>query len=385
MSENFIIENSVKSGIENILEKHKDPFYLYNAPVIRDTCRKFKTIPYPELEIHFASMANDNPEFLKIIENESINIFVNSPMHLSCAQNAGFAGKRIIYTASAMTEECMRRVHACGALVNHDSLLQVATWRKLFPEAPFGVRCNIGALIEPRKTRGGYFLGKESRLGISLEDLTTLYGNNDITGVHVYVGTDIYDIHYFRECYEALCSIALNFPSLEYVDFGGGFGSDSNTGDNFNFKTYGEMLCDVMEALNSKVGRRLKCILEPGRIIGAQSGYFVCRVIDVKSNGAEQLAGVNASAVQFPRPLFYPETAFHPVTVLDDSRSDKTQLTSRIYGCSTYSRDFLSGKEMLPQLCIGDIIVLGDAGAYCASSHTQFLGFPKAKEFFHGN
>ena len=33
-------------------------------------------------------------------------------------------------------------------------------------------------------------------------------------------------------------------------------------------------------------------------------------------------------------------------------------------------------------LKIGDIVVFGNAGSYSASSHSQFLGFPKPEEFF---
>lgn len=386
MASHFSIDDYTLSLIKKITETNKYPFYLYNKDKIRNICRQFRKLPYSDLTVHFASMANDNIDFLKIINEESINVFVNSLGHLACVQSAGFSGEQIVFTASAMDDECMRKVHEHGAIINHDSLSQIQTWRSLFPGSSFGIRCNIGSLIEPRKTRGGYFLGKESRLGIGIEDVKGLYGNTDITGVHVYVGTDIYDIRYFKECYETLASVALNFPNLKYIDFGGGFGSDFETGNTFDFDAYGGMITEVLENLNNKFNRRIKCILEPGRIIGAEAGYFVCRVIDVKTSDDTQLAGVNASAAQFPRPLFYPDTAFHPVALVKSSDGPVTErIKTNIYGCSTYSRDFLANNVLLPPLKKDDLLVFGDAGAYCASSHTHFLGFPKAKEIFYGN
>ncbi|MDX2431548.1 MAG: hypothetical protein QNK35_11470, partial [Bacteroides sp.] len=60
----------------------------------------------------------------------------------------------------------------------------------------------------------------------------------------------------------------------------------------------------------------------------------------------------------------------------------KSGMASSIFGCSTYSRDFLARDSVLPQVSEGDTIILGHAGSYCAAAHTDFLGFPKAKEYF---
>jgi diaminopimelate decarboxylase len=112
----------------------------------------------------------------------------------------------------------------------------------------------------------------------------------------------------------------------------------------------------------------------------------VCRVVDVKESGSHQLIGVNASSAQFPRPLLYGETAVHPVMVLNNkSPKSLDKIESSVYGCSTYSRDFLASRVMLPQISEGDTLVFGDAGAYCASLYTRFLGFNEAEEFFYEN
>jgi len=36
----------------------------------------------------------------------------------------------------------------------------------------------------------------------------------------------------------------------------------------------------------------------------------------------------------------------------------------------------------LPAAHIGDIVVFGQAGSYCSTAYTSFLGFPKAEEYF---
>jgi diaminopimelate decarboxylase len=36
----------------------------------------------------------------------------------------------------------------------------------------------------------------------------------------------------------------------------------------------------------------------------------------------------------------------------------------------------------IPPSETGDIVILEHAGSYCSSAHINFLGFPKAKEYF---
>ena len=363
----------------------RDPLYLYDTAMIRGMCRRFASLPYPHTAVHFACMANSHPAFLGIIREEGLGIFVNSPMHLHLALAAGFAGHEIVYAASAMDEAAMWAVHDAGAIVNLDSTDQVARWRRMFPESPFGIRCNIGELVEPRETRGGYFIGRESRLGLTPDEIHALRGDRSVAGLHLYVGTDICSLDYFRRCYEVLAEFAAGFPAVTHLDLGGGFGLEDEQGEEFDFGAYGAMTAAFMRRVSAAAGRPVRMILEPGRIIGGRAGWFVCRVTDVKLRGGRQLVGVNASSVQFPRPLFYPDSARHPVRILhvDNALNGKPALRSSVYGCSTYSRDFLARDVQLPNARIGDIVVLGNAGSYCASAYTRFLGFPPAKEVFH--
>ncbi len=382
---NTSIEAATERAIRERVSRGWNPFYLYDTHLIRSVCRKFAALPYPLTSVHYACMANAHSTFLEVIREEGLNIFVNSTMHLDQALSSGFSGTQIVYAASAMDEPTMRAVHGTGAIVNLDSLGQVACWLHLFPDSPFGIRCNIGDLVEAKKTRGGYFIGKESRLGLTPDEILSLSKNRLVAGLHLYVGTDICSLDYFHRCYTVLAQFAGAFPGLTYLDVGGGFGLEDEEGREFDFAAYGAMAASFMRDVCSKVGRRVRMIIEPGRIIGGRAGWFICRVTDVKQRRGRQLIGVNASSVQFPRPLFYPDSAHHPVTLLNagPSLNGRPEISTSVYGCSTYSRDFLARDVHLPHARVGDIIVLGEAGSYCASAYTHFLGFPQPKEIFH--
>jgi diaminopimelate decarboxylase len=249
----FKLPPTIEKEIIDKAQAVPGPFYLYDAGQIRSICRTLKKLPYESTSVHFASMANVHDSFLKIIREEGINIFVNSLQHLELSIKAGFKEDRIIFTASAMDAGVMRAVRGSGALVNLDSLGQVRKFRDLFGNGTFGIRCNIGTLVEARSTRGGYFIGKNSRLGLSLKEIKSLGGSTDITGLHIYVGTDIYDISYFEQCYNSLISLAADFPALKYLDFGGGFGCNAESRDPFDFEAYGIMVKTCMEKANAQV------------------------------------------------------------------------------------------------------------------------------------
>lgn len=384
MNKSLYINEQLVNRIQELSDSENGPFYLYDTKKIQQNCDEFLSIPYASKSIHFAMMSNSTPQFLKIIKEAGMNIFVNSGMHLETAMQLGYHGEEIVFAASAMDEAIMRKVNQSGANLMLDSIGQLNKWWSLYPDTGVGIRCNIGELVVPKNTLAGYFIGKESRLGLTLDTINKLEGNPNISGLHIYVGTNITDINYFIDCYNHITKLAGLFPGLQYLDFGGGFGPGEKTYKGFDIKTYGQKVSRLMNQLSEKTGRKIKLILEPGRMIGVNSGYFICKVIDIKNRNNQQLIGVNASCVQFPRPLFYPDDAYHPVIILNktDSSNGKSGIASSVYGCSTYSRDFLARDVVLPQASVGDIIILGHAGSYCATAHTNFLGFPKAEEYF---
>lgn len=380
----MIIHSEIVSEIIRLSEKQNQPFYLYQTKIIQGNCGIFNQLSYPEKDIHFASMANANPDFLKIIKDEKINVFVNSPLHLNVALNVGFSGKQIIYTASGLSKEIMMMIGKHDLQVNLDSLNQLKQWTALFPAKSVGIRCNIGDAVNPYSSHAGAFIGKESRLGFTKENIKQIPDKTIINGLHLYAGTDITDIDYMISCYELLAQLAMDFPNVEYLNFGGGFALNESGERNFDFESYDKKVTELMENVSALKGKRIKMILEPGRIIGGKAGYFVCSVTDIKNRDNKTLVGVNASTVQFSRPLLYPDDARHPVAVIRKGEilNQKSTQNTTIFGCSTYSRDIFAHDIQLPELQINDVVVFGNAGSYCASSYMHFLGFPKPEEYF---
>lgn len=383
MINELTINQPIAEKIRELTDEGKSPFYIYDTKIIEKNCHHFTGIPYHPKSVHFAMMANSHPGFIKIIKQAGLKIFVNSVLHLRLALDMGYKGSEIIYASSAMDEKSMFLVKESGAKLVLDSLSQFEFWQSLFPGTSVGIRCNTGDAVIPRQTTGGCFIGNESRLGLTPDALIQLKENPFIDGLHMYVGTNISEIDYFMECYQQLVKMAEWLPNIEYIDFGGGFGQGEKHCSAFDMEEYSQKVTAIMENVSSRLGKQIRLILEPGRMIGFDAGYFVCKITDIKHRNQQQLIGVNASCVQFPRPMLYPDVAFHPVAIIHQNQIENTEpIPSSIYGCSTYSRDYLAQGIELPPSEPGDIVILGHAGSYCSSAHSDFLGFPKAEEFF---
>lgn len=378
------IKPLILDNIKNRSEKEFEPYYLYDTQKIRQQCQQFHALAYPEKSIHFATMANNHPEFLRIVKEEGIRVFVNSLLHLDAVSCAGFEAEEIIFTSSGLTEKVMKIIAKQEVQVNLDSPMQLERWTKLFPDKKVGIRCNIGNSVRPFATHAGFFIGENSRLGFTENEIRDIPNKSKICGLHLYAGTDIFDVDYFMNCYRELIRFADYFPELEYLNMGGGFGVAENGGEVFDFNEYNLRLTELMEKASKHTKKRLKLILEPGRIIGGEAGYFVCCVTDIKHRGDKRLIGVNASTVQFSRPLLYPDIAKHPVLVVRNGAviNESETVCSTIFGCSTYSRDIFRENVQLPVIEPGDTLLFCNAGSYSASTYLHFLGFPKPDEFF---
>ncbi len=378
------LTEEITGEIARISALKEEPYYLYDTGTIREQCRFFREIPYPEKSVHYATMAGIHPHILALVREEGLHVFVNSVSHLRKVLRAGFRGRDIVFTASAQTVAMLREAGKKGVRVNLDSPSQLDAWEQLFPGKPAGIRCNIGDKVPAIKKWAGTFIGRESRLGFTAGELAARRGDPRVETLHLYAGTALMDTGYLLDCYRALASLTPWFPRLTALNFGGGFGIDENGSAGFPLRDYGEKVAALMEGISAGYGKRLELLLEPGRIITGESGYFVARVTDVKRRPGVSFIGLNGSTAQFPRPLFYPEEARHPLVLLRNGEvlSPGEGQNSTLYGCSTYSRDFFIRNVVLPEARTGDLVVFGHAGAYCAAAATRFLGFPTPEEHF---
>jgi diaminopimelate decarboxylase len=358
--------------------------YIYDLDILRTRLGLIEqALPLRRKRIHFATMANDQPEVLAAVAAAGCGVFVNSPAHLGLALDAGIPSHRVIYAASNMSRREMQMCLDADVHLVLDSAGQIADFDPIAPAGTaVGIRVNAGSAIEASVLahEPSYRFGL---LSSEADAARRSARNLRIVGVHCYFGTDIMDSQLLLDGLSRLASIGEMLPDLEYVDGGGGFGiSDDLAAAPFDFTAYGKGAAAIMARLEAKLRRPVTLIIEPGRWLTAPIGWFFARVVDVKVRPDRIFAGVAASVVQFPRMLLHPDKARHPCEIVACGDRPTATLPVWITGNSTYSRDFLARGVALPIPRPSDLVAFHHAGAYCRSMLTRFLGKELPEEVF---
>src|SRR2546423_111683 len=136
-------------------------FYVYEESLIKHNIERFRTIPYPNSSVHFASMANDNPILLCMLKDAGFGLFVNSRKHLDLGLSLGFHSDNIIFASTGISAPTMRLLGKLGVRANIDSRGQLEMYGNCHPGTDVGIRLNID-----EKSKNNVFIGAESRIGM---------------------------------------------------------------------------------------------------------------------------------------------------------------------------------------------------------------------------
>jgi len=358
--------------IARILNNAATPCYIYDEMAIQANVKRFLNIPYSPKAIHFATMANNNVTLLKLLSQTGFGVFVNSMKHLMLALQSNFSPKDIVFATTGISQDDMRVLAKKGVRVHLDSLSQVEAYGAIHPGSDIGVRLNIAEMSPD------YMLSApESRIGMTRAEYPALLAaaarhRLRIVGVHVYLGTNIAAVDDMINGSALTLEMALAFPELEYVDLGGGFPVDDDGTVQFDYDQYGQRITALFTEYSGKRGRPIQLIIEPGRSLFGDTAVFCSRILDIKQRADRLFVSCDASISLLPRPFFY--GSYHPVSVLGKPHEPHSGKLADIVGCTTYSRDYLARGLSLPELDVGDALIFHNAGSYCYSMMSQFLG-----------
>lgn len=349
------------------------PLFFYSLATLRGQIARLKQVMsgYP-VRLMFATMANDRAEVLRAISGEGIGACVNSIPHLQRAIYYGFDPNTTQFTSCGLPVVDMAYLRALGISTNLDSPSQIEAWCQLGPGAVVGARINAVALARSTNT--------PDRIGMDIPSFErsrkiaqSLGGR--VNGVHVYAGTNFQSSHEILPTMQGLFDLVRRYPDLDYANIGGGIGVDySHTREPFDYERFGEQVCVLARRVSDERDRPLTLLFEPGRSMVASSGLFITRVTDIKNLHGRRYIVVDASVSVFPRPYHHPDSP-HRAYVLDTLDQEETPTArSVVVGRTTFSRDILGNYDLPASLEAGALLAFEDAGAYCESMISRFLG-----------
>jgi diaminopimelate decarboxylase len=381
--------------LQEIVKDHPTPFHLYDERGIRANARALRQAFAwdPNFKEHFAVKATPNPQILKILREEGCGVDCSSLTELMMSQRCGFSGEEIMFSSNDTPAEEFALADRLGAIINLDDITHIDFLKGTIGHIPKKISC--------RYNPGGTFALGESEEGFQVMDKPgdAKYGMTRPQMTEAFrrlkeLGAEEFGIHAFlasntlsNDYYPALAAILFRLAAelkeetgchITFINLSGGVGVPYRPEQPANdIAVIGEGVRRAYEEILVPAGMGDVAIhTELGRFMLAPYGHLVTRVLHEKHTHKEYI-GVDACAADLMRPAIY--GAYHHITVMGkegapcDHRYDVTGALCE--NCDKFAVD-----RMLPQIQIGDLLVIHDTGAHGHAMGYQYNGRLRSAE-----
>lgn len=362
-----------KEQLEDIASRYATPFYLYDEKGIRETARRVnKAFSWNKgFKEYFAVKATPTPGILKILHEEGCGADCSSYTELLMADAVGFKGDEIMFSSNDTPAEDFQLARKLNATINLDDITHIDFLERV-ADIPDTVCC--------RYNPGGHFAiannimdnPGDAKYGMTREQLTEAYKRLMAKGVkhfglHAFLASNTVTNDYYPELARILFKVAVELKeetgaSIEFINLSGGVGIAYRPGQQQNdIMEIGEGVRRAYEEVLVPAGMgNVKLYTEMGRYMLAAYGALVSRVIHQKHIYKEYI-GLDACAANLMRPAIY--GAYHHITVMGKENAPCDHKYD-VTGGLCENNDKFAIDRMLPEINIGDLVFIHDAGAH---------------------
>lgn len=362
-----------KEQLEDIASRYATPFYLYDEKGIRETARRVnKAFSWNKgFKEYFAVKATPTPGVLKILHEEGCGADCSSYTELLMADAVGFKGDEIMFSSNDTPAEDFQLARKLNATINLDDITHIDFLERV-ADIPDTVCC--------RYNPGGHFAiannimdnPGDAKYGMTREQLTEAYKRLVAKGVkhfglHAFLASNTVTNDYYPELARILFKVAVELKeetgaSIEFINLSGGVGIAYRPGQPQNdIMEIGEGVRRAYEEVLVPAGMgNVRLYTEMGRYMLAPYGALVSRVIHQKHIYKEYI-GLDACAANLMRPAIY--GAYHHITVMGKENAPCDHKYD-VTGGLCENNDKFAIDRMLPEINIGDLVFIHDAGAH---------------------
>lgn len=378
-----------KENLEKIVEEYPTPFHLYDEKGIRETARKLnQAFAWNKgFKEYFAVKATPNPVILRILQEEGCGVDCSSMTELIMSSRVGFRGEDIMFSSNNTPSEEFVYAKELGAIINLDDITHIP----YLEEA-----CGIPETICCRYNPGGDFSihnqimdsPKDAKYGFTKAQLLEGYSQLKELGakrfgIHAFLASNTLTDEYYpvlaRELFQTILDIRDETGiSISFVNLSGGVGIAYRPEERDNdILKIGALVKEAYDELLVPAGMGdVKIFSELGRFMLAPNGHLVTRVLHEKHTYKDYI-GVDASAANLMRPAMY--KSYHHITVMGKEDAPNTE-TYDVVGSLCENNDKFAIDRQLPEVEIGDLMVIHDTGAHGFSMGYNYNGKLRSAE-----
>ncbi len=363
------------------------PVFVYDNSHIKRRIRDLRAALPKETALYYSLKANPNLHISAQMTEHGLGLEVCSPVELETALRTGIDPARIIYVGPAKTaENCAQCIARGVGLVVVESLEEL----QMLEAATRSARQVQGVVLRINPTAPGHgklvMSGRATQFGIDESLLRSAVAqcakctSLSLRGSHVYLGTRNLDINALTANTELAIATfeklqAMAGSHLEFADLGGGFGVPYFDGEQpLDLTQLGIALAGPLNKAQAR-HPATTFAFELGRYLVAESGYCCIRVVHIKRSHGRVFAVCDGGTNVFATATASITRRKFRINALTPNIKGKQEIYTITGPLCTPTDALVSGVE-LPELQVGDILAMPNAGAYGPSaSHTRFLSF----------
>jgi diaminopimelate decarboxylase len=381
--------------LQEIVRDYPTPFHLYDEKGIRENARAlYRAFAWnPGFQEHFAVKATPNPQILKLLREEGCGVDCSSLTELMMSQRCGFAGDEIMFSSNDTPAEEFALAAQLGATINLDDITHIDFLQKTIGYIPKKISCryNPGGTFTLGESEEGFQVMDnpgDAKYGLTRPQMTDAFrrlkelGAEEF-GIHAFLASNTLSNDYYPALAAILFKLAVELKEetgvhITFINLSGGVGVPYRPEQSANdIAVIGEGVRRAFEEILVPAGMGDVAIhTELGRFMLAPYGHLVTRALHQKHIHKEYI-GVDACAANLMRPAIY--GAYHHITVMGketapcDHKYDVTG--SLCENCDKFAVD-----RMLPEIQVGDLLVIHDTGAHGHAMGYQYNGRLRSAE-----
>ena len=373
-----------KEQIEQIAKTYPTPFHLYDEKGIGENAKEINEAFQwnSGFKEYFAVKANCNPFLLKILQGYGFGADCSSMAELMLANELGFRGEEIMFTSNETPAEEFAYAAELGAIINLDDFTHIAFLEDTLGYMPKTICCRYNPGGVYALSNGLMDNPGDAKYGMTKEQIFEAYRilktkGVERFGIHAFLCSntltnDYYPIlagDLFRLCVEIKEQVGVE---MDFVNLSGGVGIAYRPDETPNdIKVISQGVQRAYEEILVPAGLdHIKLCTEMGRYVMAPYGCLVTKAIHAKHTHKEYI-GTDACAANLMRPAIY--GAYHHITVLG-KEEENCDHKYDVVGSLCENSDKFAIDRMLPEIEIGDYLVIHDTGAHGFSMGYNYNG-----------
>jgi diaminopimelate decarboxylase len=365
-------------------DEHGSPLYVLDLDRVRENYRRLARA-FPDADVRYAAKANTLRHALVTLGEEGAGVECASASETARALDAlrgavDDPGARVQYTAVNPPDADLDTVVELWAdfpdltvTVGAEDTVDRLDERGYDGRLCVRVNPGVGAGHHEKVSTGA-----NAKFGVPDDRATGLLADAadrgfDVVGVHAHAGSGISgdDLSAHRELVARMGDLARDAPvDLEFVDVGGGFGVPYRPDeDPLDVDAVAAATRDALGEVDAQLA------VEPGRYFVADAGVLLTDVNTVKETPETTVVGVDAGMTTLLRPAMY--DAYHHLRNLSPDAAGREAVAQTVTGPICESADVFCTDRELPAPDRGDVLALGNAGAYGYEMASQYNSRPR--------